>query len=286
MKHSTRLAFTLIELLVVIAIIGVLIGLLLPAVQKVRAAANRIKCANNLKQMGLAMHNYVGTLECFPPAYQAAGTNGGWGWGTFILPYMEQQALCNALNPMNNAFGQGTNPGTPDANTQLPLSLYRCPADTGPALNSQKFNFATSSYRAVVGTSYPGDPYVPLTDYGGIMFQNSRTRMSDILDGTSNTLLIGECLLLDDGTKNGAIWAGMAGSVGTTEYVSSVMWWLDVPPYNVNGTGIQAFSSGHPGGANFVFADGSVRFFPDSADITTLRWMAGRNDGVVANPDF
>jgi prepilin-type N-terminal cleavage/methylation domain-containing protein/prepilin-type processing-associated H-X9-DG protein len=286
MKYVCRPAFTLVELLVVIAIIGVLIGLLLPAVQKVRAAAMRMKCANNLKQMGLALHNYLSAEECFPPAFQATGNNAGWGWSTYILPYLEQGNLYNAMAPTTNPFGQGTNPGTPDANTQTSLSLFRCPADTGPAINSQKFNFATSNYRAVVGTNYPGDPYVPLTDYGGIMYQNSRTRVSDILDGTSNTLFVGECLLLDDGTKNGAIWPGMAGSANGTEYVSSVMWWLDVAPYNINGTGAQAFSSNHPGGAYFLFADGSVRFFPDSADITTLRWMAQRNDGVVVSPDF
>src|SRR5215831_16865952 len=84
---------TLVELLVVVAIIAVLIGLVLPAVQKVREAANRIQCQNNLKQLGLGLHSYHGTCECFPPAYQAAGLNSGPGWGTFLLPYIEQEAL-------------------------------------------------------------------------------------------------------------------------------------------------------------------------------------------------
>jgi len=117
MSDRRRSAFTLIELLVVIAIIAVLIGLLVPAVQQVREAANRTTCQNNLHQMGVALHNYESTKKVFPPAYQTASASAttplpGWGWGTFLLPYIEQKALYTQLSPETAVFGSGTNPVT------------------------------------------------------------------------------------------------------------------------------------------------------------------------------
>src|SRR4051794_27121485 len=151
----TRRGFTLIELLVVIAIIGVLIGLLLPAVQKVREAANRLKCQNNLKQMGLGLHNYAAALEAFPPAYRASSTLPGWGWSSILLPYLEQDNLYRNLNVSTAVFGGGATTVTP-ANvpggwSQTKLSIFRCPADTGPDLNPDRWSHSTSNYRAVAG---------------------------------------------------------------------------------------------------------------------------------------
>src|SRR5262245_42494482 len=151
LKRSRRSAFTLIELLVVIAIIAILIGLLVPAVQKVRAAAARAQCLNNLHQICLALHNYSGVRGRFPSAYEASGFNPGWGWGASLLPYVEQAPLHGALGVGVKIFGAGANPALPDANTQLPLPLFRCPSDLGPALNNLRLNHGTSNYRAVAG---------------------------------------------------------------------------------------------------------------------------------------
>src|SRR5947209_2581264 len=157
-SRPRRPAFTLIELLVVIAIIAILIGLLLPAVQKVREAAARTKCSNNLKQIGLALHNYAEINGQYPPAYTNVPPPPtdylpGWGWGTLILPFVEQEALYAQLDPKHTLFGNGNNPAASSPPTQqsqlcqLPLKVYRCPSDNGPDLNDFRNNFALSNYR-------------------------------------------------------------------------------------------------------------------------------------------
>jgi prepilin-type N-terminal cleavage/methylation domain-containing protein len=284
-----RPAFTLIELLVVIAIIAILIGLLLPAVQKVREAAARIKCSNNLHQLCLALHSYHDSMGSFPPAYKAPNFDPGWGWGAFLLPYVEQDNLYKAAGVGTVLFGPPGGQPTPNAFTSVPLPLFRCPSDSGPALNPIRLNFPTSNYRAVAGPiTYPF--FFPDQDMGGVMFQNSHIRMTDITDGTSNTLAIGECKYdqrpgID---KRAAIWPGMTSRLATTGavWISDVMWWVDQDTATVNGPAPQAFSSWHTGGAFFGFCDGSVRFFRNSANPDNIRWLAGRNDGVVVSPDF
>jgi prepilin-type N-terminal cleavage/methylation domain-containing protein/prepilin-type processing-associated H-X9-DG protein len=283
-RHS---AYTLIELLVVIAIIAVLIGLLLPAVQRVREAANRIKCSNNLKQIGLGLHNYADSYGRFPSAYAAPDANPGWGWGSFLLPFLEQEPLYSAEGVTKRLFGDGQNPADPTTNlyTQTKLPLFRCPSDTGPDINSIRLNFAMSNYRAVAG---PTDFLIfhPNLDMGGVMFQNSKIRITDITDGTSNTLALGECIFDPQVDKRAAIWPGMSGLRNGAVWVSDVMWWVDDDSAQINGPAPQAFSSRHPGGAFFVFCDGSVRFFGEGGNIQNLKWLAGRNDGHIVNNDF
>src|SRR5271166_4316121 len=141
--RPARSAFTLIELLVVIAIIAILIGLLLPAVQKVREAAARTKCTNNLKQIGLAMQNYHTSNGYFPPAFGKTPTQpeSNWAWGTYLLPYVEQGTVYSALAPDTTPA-----PTAPTPNTMLSLSIYVCPSDAGGPINKNLDGFAKSNY--------------------------------------------------------------------------------------------------------------------------------------------
>ncbi len=237
-----RRGFTLIELLVVIAILAVLIGLLLPAVQKVREAAARSQCQNNLHQLGLAMHSYHDSNQAFPPAF-AKPSN--YGWSVWLLPYVEQQNLFNNINP-NGTTLSGTTP-----NTLLRVSVFSCPSDPGGNLNTYFGGYAKSNY--VVSEQ--------ISD-GGVGYP-----MSTITDGTSNTILIGE---RDMQSQVGAVWAGRDTAHSALSGVESVIgrptWPIGTPfAGGADGNCTHfAWSSYHPGGANFAFCDASVHFLKNS----------------------
>jgi prepilin-type N-terminal cleavage/methylation domain-containing protein/prepilin-type processing-associated H-X9-DG protein len=279
--------FTLVELLTVITIIGVLVALLLPAIQGAREAARRTSCRNNLRQIGIALHGYHGVHGFFPPAYLGdvnTWTGPHWSWSTFLLPYLEQQPLYDVLGVTTQVFGYGATFAPPCPATQTPLSVFVCPSDNGPALNASKGLHAKSNYRAVEGSQGTTTvTYDLLGSENGVFYLNSCISIAAITDGTSNTLAIGECSLDPSGqTYVGALWAGMRGMDGGFIYISDTMWWIDSDPlYCIDGQAVQAFSSRHLGGAHFVFADGSVHFLQASIDGQTLEALAGRNDGQL-----
>jgi prepilin-type N-terminal cleavage/methylation domain-containing protein/prepilin-type processing-associated H-X9-DG protein len=272
-----RPGFTLIELLVVIAVIAVLIGLLLPAVQKVREAAARIQCQNNLKQIGLALHGYHDSNQHFPPGYRALApyadgatdTAPGWGWAAFALPYLEQDNLFRQLDlarPVENSPA-----------IQTPVKLYLCPSDQPPPgpfavpdpFGNPRALVGACSYAACVG----GDESETTDPAGlGVFYRNSRTRLTDITDGTSQTLLVGERAWAHaNGVWAGAVRGGVCRRGPLNPNPGSSWAWAPAATLvlahshlnNANSDtdgGLDDFSSLHTGGSNFLFADGSVHF--------------------------
>jgi prepilin-type N-terminal cleavage/methylation domain-containing protein len=316
MVNPRRSAFTLIELLVVIAIIAILIGLLLPAVQKVREAAARSQCINNQKQLVLGMHGYAQDKGYFPPAIkndpkydQGSQPNWipfaydpGWGWGALILRYVEQGNLYDRLRIDENYYITGTvfntNPAPPTPNTQMRVNIFRCPADNNPDLNAVRANFGMSNYRATWGWEDHFGGFMPANntyhDWGGVVYYNSKTKVTQVTDGLSSTVLFGECVYRPDystgttcgpGGKWAAIWAGHMGAYCGGIRISDNMWRLDESSATINGPAQQAFGSRHYRGAYFAFGDGGVRLFKEGGNAARLKFLAGRSDGEVVAVD-
>ncbi len=282
---KSRRGFTLVELLVVIAIIGVLIALLLPAVQQAREAARRNACSNNLKQIGLALHNHHDTHGKFPPGWIATnGPDSTYGWACYILPFMEQ-------NNIYEAIGDPTNP-LDDANDKAGaiIDSYLCPSST--LADKDEDGYARGNYMGNHGHS------MGLSDYGGFFKNRSEFKFRDMVDGTSNVIMIGEAEGHSDITDGGfPSWAGTYyHTLGYTNgRFSRVRIGNEGFPINfgLNGSGMtqrQCFSSRHPGGAQFVYADGSTHFIPETIEVGTKDDVSNygvyiklltRNDGQV-----
>ncbi|QDU75870.1 hypothetical protein Pan97_29120 [Bremerella volcania] len=292
---AKRYGFTLVELLVVIAIIGVLISLLLPAVQAARESARRMQCSNNLKQIGLAMHNYHDTFGSLPSGYvddpnDSGGVDGfGWAWGALILDQIEQTALRDQLSVGAQNVSQAVQNNLELLQTNLPA--YRCPSAPDPDINPHwdfnGSNLALSNYVGVTGFGWSQVAGNAETR-GGPLYRNSQVTFADIHDGTSNTLLAGEKMLKNLQSGNvlgGAVWAAsnrtnvMGTHTTTSDSVGSVLGGGH-PLHPVNGDPEAAggslgwapmvFMSQHPGGAQFALCDGSARFISENLDQNTL----------------
>jgi prepilin-type N-terminal cleavage/methylation domain-containing protein/prepilin-type processing-associated H-X9-DG protein len=294
-RTRPRTGFTLIELLVVIAIIAILIGLLLPAVQKVREAAARIKCANNLKQIGLALHSYDTANGRFPPGYRDPRPDTqpgpGWGWTVFILPFVEQGGLHSQIDPDRTVFGNGSDTTVPTAQTLTPLAVFRCPSDPGPPTNANYDGHATASYRGVGWSrpqTAPGPKGLMITNIAnpnGVLYRNSRTGIADVIDGLSSTVFVAEVCLDERRDKWGGIWAGVNRKDQYGLWISGVYWAIDEGPFRLNGPDKWGFCSPHPGGVGVLLGDGSVRFLRDAVGPRVPADMASRAGGEVVTEE-
>ena len=317
-KNSSNNGFTLVELLVVIAIIGILIAMLLPAVQAAREAARRMSCSNNLKQMGMAIHNYASTYSgFFPPGCGIDDTNTGYVHGLFskMLPYLEEEVTSSTFDASATTMNEEAR--------YTPIKVYVCPSYPGPSVVRDR----TPAWTCGAITTYQGTNGYVRTDVpppfdtdrvsNGTYGDYPKTRglfsygwqyvrrLRDISDGTSNTLAMGEFVQKDSspgadgGSYDYSTWPGncrpwiFGGDYGGGNYSAKV----------VEKNGINAkvgrdsaggrvkynhlpFGSCHPGGAGFLVADGSVCFISEDVEVEILQVCVGINDGTVIDKPF
>ena len=306
-SHRRRSGFTLIELLVVIAIISLLIGLMLPAVQQAREAARRMSCANNLKQIGLAMHEHHDTYGVFPPAWaqspftvpQGKIIQGGHGTFPFLLPYLEQEALANLYRWDKRAQGPENQPVA-----TTPIQVFQCPSaesDRWVTVVEDSRNYAyggkgaCGDYASVleIDTRLVQLGLVdPAADYQGVLSVNYLTRLADIKDGSSQSLLFTECAGRPKLWRQGRPVSGSYAPGGVWVAGTVILGQGSTPdgatqpgPCAINCTNNREVYSFHPGGANAVFADGSVNFLNAGIDIRIFARLVTRaGEEVVEIP--
>ncbi len=278
-RHLRHHAFTLVELLVVIAIIGVLVGLLLPAVQAAREAARRCSCSNNLAQHGLALHNFDFAMGHLPAGVinpdgpiQNVATGQHVSFLVQVLPYIEQQGIADHFDIVAGAYAAEN----ADARAQ-DIPTYRCPSD--PVRGNFFDGAGVTNY---AGCHHHVESLID-SENMGLLFLNSQIRYGDIYDGSSNTILVGEMLP----TERSLGWAsGTSSSLRNTgnsiQSGAMVVDFTIEPDPDVVGP----FGSRHQGGAQFCFADGSIRFLVQSIDPQLYQNMGHRADGAMMGNDM
>ena len=302
----------MIELLVVIAIIAVLIALLLPAVQQAREAARRSACKNNLKQIGLALHNYHDLHNTFPPGWVSNGTvwgvpanrnsgprycvdngaNHGAPWTVLILPMLDQATLYSKFNFTSAYFSDNSNlTPPPNSNYVVPLPAYRCPSDPSVSSAPQLTNYMGVQGGRDYDCDSQGGPGQRVFSQNGTLFANSSIRLRDLTDGSSNTIFVGESRYFiwqaDAPTRSWASSPKMSGGLPMVNVTvinpinSSTAQGNDAVPVTSKTLG-----SHHTGGCHAAFADGSVRFLSQNMNESTYHSIAVRNDGLPLGGEY
>ena len=330
-----RSAFTLVELLVVIAIIGLLIALLLPAVQSSRESARRNACANNLKQLGLGLHSHHAARGMFPPGFarvygspdpsqndawtDTVSSQGNWSWGALTLPYIEMYSIYQAINVTGTTCAAAMGNAGSRAIIATPVAAFRCPSDYTVApvvragvsdipFRNEAGNFtfysALSNY---VAANHTND----IIKVGnGIFFMDSKTTAAKVQDGLSKTLALGERVYIfnngvtgtDPGSNQtyppamkpfaGCVYCARGtrqqSSHGIRDVLACAAVGINEPSMLISwaeNSATRSFSAYHPGGAQFAFADGSVRFLSDRTGLAILRDLISIADGRSATAD-
>ncbi len=293
MRARRSAGFTLIELLVVIAIIGILIALLLPAVQAARETTRRARCMSQMKQMAIGLHLYHDAHSVFPPGNESPKH---WTFQAAILPYMEQSALFNMIDYNARSCFTVTREDGPDAVAARELPMYLCPSETRigekyvlvDQTSGETSIYAMTSYFGVIGTVHAEGPFkfkvYKTLDRDGVLFRRSRIAMRDIRDGTSNTLMLGERGFASDLLLGW--WACGAGDRRSGHADNLLSAELGISPGGTTNEHRYHFWSHHPGGANMTMVDSSTKFFSYDTDLGVLLALSTRAGGEAPGQPY